>query len=429
MDRRQFLFAAGAGSAASVASANTTISAAVKRVAGAANDWAAVKSSFDPAPNIVQMAAFYLASHPKPVRDAIERHRRGLDREAHGYIHHQGPKSERGLRAAAAEYMAVDPDHLSQVGSTTAGLGLTYANLQMKPEWEILTDTRDHIVTRIAAMHGANRAGGSYRQAALYAEPAKVSTDEVVRNVRENLRDNTRLFGMTWVHSGTGVKMPVEAVGEVIAAHNKGKSDESRTLFAIDGVHGLGNQDVDIPAMGADFFIAGTHKWMNGPRGTGLIWAKPDAQAFIDRTIPTFDPMWREMPPQQMPQAAWHTPGGFHAFEHTWAVEDAFRWHLSLGRKRVAERIAGLNTMAKEGLSALPKVTLATPMKADYSAGIIAFDVAGWDPYEAVDKLLEKGVVASVVPSFYNPLYVRVAPSLMNDEDDVRRTVAAIAEL
>ena len=84
-----------------------------------------------------------------------------------------------------------------------------------------------------------------------------MSVDEVVNNVRRNLRDNTRLVAMTWVHSGTGVKMPVSQVAEVVRAHNRGKSAEERTLLAVDGVHGFGIEDVAIPALGADFFVAG----------------------------------------------------------------------------------------------------------------------------------------------------------------------------
>ena len=426
MKRRDFLVATGAGGVAGLAAATATTGSAT---APAELGWADIKAQFDPAPGMVQMSAFYLASHPRPVRAAIEKHRLGLDRDSHSYIEKMMGQCERGLRDAAGEYMGANPDHIAQVGSTTAGLGLTLANLALNADQEILTDTRDHIVTQGSTLYSAERSGASLRRSALYADPAKVSVDEVVANVRANLRDNTRLFAMTWVHSGTGVKMPVEAIGEVVAAHNKGKSDETRTLYAVDGVHGFGNQDVDIPDIGADFFIAGTHKWIYGPRGTGIVWARPEAQAFVQRTIPTFDPGWRGVPLDQVPMASWHTPGGFHAFEHTWAVEDAFRYQMAIGRKRIADRIADLASLAKAGMATIDKVSIKTPMSPDLSAGIIAFDVAGYDPYVAVDKLYEMGIIASVVPSFYSPLLVRVAPSLMNDEADVARTVEAIGKL
>jgi selenocysteine lyase/cysteine desulfurase len=318
---------------------------------------------------------------------------------------------------------------LAFTDSTTMGLGLVYSGFGLKPGQEILTDTRDHIVTNISAGYGAEQSGGTLRQAALYADPARMTADEVTENVRANLRDSTRLLAVTWVHSGTGVKMPISRIAEVVRAHNRGKSPGQRTYLAVDGVHGLGIEDVAIPDLGADYFIAGTHKWLTGPRGTGVVWATPEAWALVKPTIPTFDPMWRTGPPEQMPAAAWHTPGGFHSFEHRWAVADAFRFHSSIGRDRIAARIHHLNSITKTEMAKLRKVKIHTPMSADRSAGIIAFEVAGHTPEQVVKRLHDQRIIASVVPGFYNPLLARVAPSLLTLEEDVARTVRAIAAL
>jgi selenocysteine lyase/cysteine desulfurase len=375
------------------------------------------------------MSSFYLASHPRPVREAIERHRRGLDQEAHGYIEGNAAKFERAVRSEASLYMGVNGDDLAFTDSTTMGLGLVYSGFSLKPGQEILTDTRDHIVTNISATYGAEQNGGSLRRAALYADPARVTVDEVVQNVRANLRDNTRLLAMTWVHSGTGVKMPINRIAEVVRVHNRGKAPDRRTYLAVDGVHGFGVENVAIPSLGADYFIAGTHKWLTGPRGTGLVWATPQAWALIKPTIPTFDPMWRSGPVEKMPPAAWHTPGGFHSFEHRWALAEAFRFHMGIGRERVARRIHDLNSLAKAEMAKMPKVKVHTPMSADLSAGIIAFEVAGYTPQQVVQKLHDQRIIASVVPGFYSPLLARVAPSLLTLEEDVARTVQAIAAL
>ena len=51
-------------------------------------------------------AAFVLASHPRPVAEAIERHRRGLQAGADGYLEDHGQRLDRQARSAAAEYLA-----------------------------------------------------------------------------------------------------------------------------------------------------------------------------------------------------------------------------------------------------------------------------------------------------------------------------------
>ncbi len=429
MDRRQFLTAAAVGGAAAIGGGYSALEASNSLLPTPDSSWAEVKRQFDLAPGLVQMSSFYLASHPAPVREAIERHRRGLDQDSHSYIEANVGPLERAVRTQASAYLGVDADELAFTDSTTMGLGLVYSGMKLKPGQEILTDTRDHIVTAISADHAAQRTGATVRQAPLYADPSRVSVDEVVGNVRRNLKDSTRLLAITWVHSGTGVKMPIAAIADAVREHNRGKPPEQRTLLSVDGVHGLGIENVAIPDLGADFFIAGTHKWMTGPRGTGLVWARRDAWPMVQATIPTFDPMWRTGPVDQMPLAAMNTPGGFHSFEHRWAVAQAFEFHRAIGKARIAERIHALNSQAKSAMAKMPKVKVHTPMSADLSAGIIAFEVAGSSPAQVVEKLHQKGIIASVVPDFYSPLLARVAPSMLTLEDDVERTMRAIAAL
>jgi selenocysteine lyase/cysteine desulfurase len=102
---------------------------------------------------------------------------------------------------------------------------------------------------------------------------------------------------------------------------------------------------------------------------------------------------------------------------------------MGIGRERVARRIHDLNSLAKAEMAKMPKVKVHTPMSADLSAGIIAFEVAGYTPQQVVQKLHDQRIIASVVPGFYSPLLARVAPSLLTLEEDVARTVQAIAAL
>src|SRR4051794_23495125 len=75
--------------------------------------------------------------------------------------------------------------------------------------------------------------------------------------------------------------------GSTVAVHARAarvhRLDEA-PLVVVDGVHALAA--VERPLAGADVFVAGTHKWLCGPRGTGVIWARSwDA---LRPVIPTF---------------------------------------------------------------------------------------------------------------------------------------------
>jgi isopenicillin-N epimerase len=157
-----------------------------------------------------------------------------------------------------------------------------------------------------------------------------------------------------------------------------------------------------------------------------VVW-RADAWDITRPTIPTWEPGvfnsligWRERPPVGGGQLM--SPGGYHAFDHTWALGSAFDMHARLGKARVMERIHALNRELKEGLRAMRHVRLATPLSPELSAGIVCFDVDGMTPEQVVAALGDKGVIASRTP--YRRQYARLCPGLLTPGDDVARTLA-----
>ena len=112
------------------------------------------------------MALMLFASHPRPVRDAIERHRRGLDENPVLYLHEDFPL-EAEARVAAAEYVGCKPEEIALTGNTTTGLALLYGGLPLRPRQEILTTTHDHYVTYESLRLRALLTGASVRKVPL----------------------------------------------------------------------------------------------------------------------------------------------------------------------------------------------------------------------------------------------------------------------
>lgn len=396
-------------------------------------DWTSVRDQFSLTRGHIHMASFLLASHPKPVAAAIEAHRRGFDEDPVTYWEEHFMTGEPQVVVAAGEYLEADPALIGLTDSTTMGLGLVYGALQLESGDEIVTTPHGHYSTLEALRLRAERTGAKVRQIALYDDSARASSDEIVRRMRAAIKDRTRVLAVTWVHSSTGVKLPIAAMAEALREVNADRDAKDRVLLCVDGVHGFGIEDVTAESLGCDFFMAGTHKWMFGPRGTGIVYGRREAWDRLDLVIPNFGPwygVWLGEIPADSP---WVTPGnlfspgGFHAFEHRWSLGEAFKFHLAIGKRRVQQRIHALNTRAKEAMAEMPHVHLHTPMSDQLSAGIICFEVEGRTPAQVVAHLHQKGIVASTSP--YPISYARIAPSLMNDEDEVDRTTAAIAAL
>jgi selenocysteine lyase/cysteine desulfurase len=371
-----------------------------RKAAPPASGWAAVRAQFALGPGR-HFDAFLFAPHPKVVRDAIEHHRAGLDADAAGYLHEHEIKLDQAVADAAARYLQVHADDVALTDSTTMGLALVYGGLKLRPGDEILTSEHDHYATHAALDLRAQRDGVKVRKVALYDDPAEATADEMIKRLRDAIGPSTRALALTWVHSGTGVKVPLERLGD------------DRPLLVLDGVHALGAVAGAPPC---DVLVAGTHKWLSGPRGTGIVWTKQWDR--LSATIPTFTPGT---------PGSLFTPGGYHSFEHRWALAQAFDFQAGLGREKVAERVTALATRLKDGMASLRKVRLVTPRSSEVSAGIVCFEVDGSDAGAVVSALAAHGIHASVTP--YATQYARLGTSLHVDERDVDAALERLAGL
>jgi isopenicillin-N epimerase len=399
----------------------------------ATGSWAGVRAQFDLDPKLRHFSAFYLASHPRPVREAIERHRRGLDADPAGYLHENQIGLEGKVVQAAASYLGARPEDFALTDSTTMGLGLLYGGLMVRPGQEILTTEHDFYSTHESLRLRGERDGVEVRRVRLYDEPEQASEDGIVSRLVAAVRPETRVVAVTWVHSGTGVKLPVAAIASALADRRQGGASE-RLLLCVDAVHALGAEEMSLDELGADFVVSGCHKWLFGPRGTGIVWGADDAWTACTATIPSFTDTeelfaWIESrAPGKPTDALTMTPGGFHSFEHRWALAEAFDFQRTVGMEAVAKRTRELAGKLKEGLASMSGVTLHTPSDEAVSAGLVTFEVDGQRPDRVVDALREKGIVATVTP--YAAEYVRLGTSVLVSEDDVDvalREIAAIA--
>src|SRR5437764_215622 len=78
---------------------------------------------------------------------------------------------------------------------------------------------------------------------ALFDEASIATVGGIVSRVREAVRPATRVLGITWVHSSTGMRLPVRQIADALQDVNRGRSEIDRVLLVVDGVHGLGAAD------------------------------------------------------------------------------------------------------------------------------------------------------------------------------------------
>lgn len=401
-------------------------------------DWTAVRDLFPLTRDRTHFASFLFVSHPKPVSESIDFYRKKMDADAVWLEDAALTDSEgrpfRKVKAALAEYVGGKPTEICLTSNTTTALAMAYHGLRIRRNQEILTTEHDHFSHHESIRYSAARSGAAVRYIPLYETGAAATAGQMVDRIARAIRPTTRAVGVTWVHSSTGVKIPLEEIADAVARANRGRAAGDRCLLIVDGVHGFANQDVEIAKLGCDFFATGTHKWLFAPRGTGFLWGKTDAWPELRPTVPSFDPddmepwgVWMERKPLPPTRAAFVSPGGFVAYEHVLATPAAVELHRSIGRENIAARISELNAAFRDGAARIPGVTLHTPRDPSLSAGITSFEVAGFTPEQVVQRLAAKRFRTTTSP--YKVSYARVSAGIMNFPEEIDAVLRAIREL
>ena len=384
------------------------------------SSWASVKAQFPHDRSTANFAAFVFASHLPPVKQAIERYAGSLDRDPTAFLASDEDRLERQVTEAAASYLKTQGNAIAFTDSTTAGLGLVYSGLRLDEGDEILTTEHDFYATHESPRLLAARTGCQVRRVRLYED--KPTEDEILSAFSAALSPKVAVVALTWVHSGTGVRLPVAAMVDLVR-------QRTQALVVLDAVHGFGARRERPQDLKVDFFVSGGHKWLFGPRGTGLIWGSPRGWERYTPVIPSFSRnaigSWITGRTLSASPGELATPGGYHTFENRWALAAAFDLHKRIGADRIADRTEHLATRLKQGIR--DHVRLVTPESPDLSAGLVCCEVPDTPPAAAVARLRAEGVIASVTP--YATALVRFGTSVATDESDVDRAIRAVRQL
>ena len=401
-------------------------------VAPGTTDWNWVRDQWALDWSEVDLSAMLFASNPRPVREAIDRHRRGLDANPVRYLERNNKPLQNAARAAAGRYFGVAAENVALCESTTSGIGLLYNGINLHYGQEVLTTVHDYYITHESLRLAALRGGGTVRKISLYDEVETVTTEQIVGRIVNNIRPQTRVLALTWVLSSTGLKMPIRAIADALAPINEQRPPHEKVLFCVDGVHGFGVENTTLPELGCDFLVAACHKWLFGPRGTGVVFGTDLGWSRVGPTVPSFlapgaYSAWIGGYDPGPTTAARMTPGGFKAFEHVWALNEAFGFHQMIGKANIHDRTIGFAGRLKAEMINMPHLSVRTPLDPALSAGIVSFDANAYQAAATVRKLRAWKIIASAAP--YAVPHVRLTPSMRTTDQDIDYALEAVATL
>ncbi|HEV3185785.1 MAG TPA: aminotransferase class V-fold PLP-dependent enzyme [Xanthobacteraceae bacterium] len=347
---------------------------------------------------------------PRTVLVEQERWRARMERHPTHFMSEELPPALRAAAARLAAFVGSEAKDLVFVENATAGCNTVLRSIPLAPGDEILVTDHGYPAVRKAAEHAATRAGARVIEAQVpfpLDDPAQVTAA-----VAANLGPRTRLAVFDHVTSPTAVIFPVRELTALCRA--------AGALVLIDGAHGPGMLDLDVPAIGADWYTGNCHKWLMAPKGSGFLWTSPQQQA------------------ETHPLVISHGFGQGFTLGFDWigtrdptawlSVPAAIDFHERLGGARLRERNAALAREQATALARIWNTERGAPDPLTGSMAAVRLPLSDAATPERAQKLRRKLFddhrIEVLVAAFAGSLWARISAHAYNRPADYARLAA-----
>ncbi len=351
---------------------------------------------------------------PSAVLEAAERWRQRMEANPDLFLREILPGELREAAAELARFVRARPDDVVFVDNATAGVNAVLRALELRARDEILATTHTYGAVRQAIRYVCDRTGAKLVEAQITLPVADAGI--LFSAVADRLSERTRLAVLDHVSSPTGLIFPVAELAALARARG--------AHVLIDGAHGPGQLELDVPALGADWYVGNCHKWLFAPGSCAFLWCREDSK--------------RELHPLAISH---HYGEGFTA-EFDWtgtrdfsawlAVVDALRFFDRLGAARVraynhdlvvtaASRIAEAWQTPLDAPAAMHGSMIALRLPPRLQAyGPPTRDTAG----RLQSALLAEHRVAVAVMALGDALWARISGQIYNTPEDYEKLLS-----
>jgi kynureninase len=235
--------------------------------------------------------------------------------------------------------------------------------------------------------------------------------------VVEAVDERTLLVPVTHVLYKTGEIQEIEAI--VARAHEVG------ALVVLDAYQSVGTVPLDVTALGVDFAVGGSVKWLCGGPGAAWLYVRPELAATLEPALTGWQAHARPFafePEQDYAEGSARFLTGTPNVPALYAATAGYDVIEEVGVQRIRERSREQTALLVDLLDDAG-YPAGGPRDPDRRAGTVVVEVPG---SKRVNRELERrGVICDWRPE----VGLRLGPHFFNTDDELRFTVEQIVEL
>ena len=342
---------------------------------------------------------------PRPAFDATLAAMAAVEADPVGETYGPGIGRLDKVRGKAASLLRCAPDEVVLANSATAGMFLVAQGLSFRPGDRILTTDHEHPAGRLGWEWVARRCGAVLDTLAI--SPAADDPQGIVEQFAAAIRPETRILSFSHILFTTGVRLPAAELCAL--ARNRG------CLAIVDGAQSAGAMPVDVSAMGCHAFSASGHKWLMGPKGTGLLYLSPELDEVLDAL------------PLQAGRGANSDSTGIGNIAGMHGLGAAIDYVQALGERAIEEHNLALRRELHDALAGVGLVTIPSPREGPTVSANLSFTLPDGSDHHAIRRnlLLRHGIYLRVV-ELSGFIGLRASLHCYNRSDDIAALVAAL---
>ncbi|MBI2814464.1 MAG: aminotransferase class V-fold PLP-dependent enzyme [Opitutae bacterium] len=380
-------------------------------LAGDDADWAQVQRSFVVGRDIVALNHAGAGCCPQPVLEAVEHYVHEVETLPSWNLFQYGPKEP--IRAGLARMFACDSEEVAILRNATEALDIVLLGLPLRAGDEVLTTTLDYWAMLDALDQRVKRDGIVVKKVRMPV-PAN-SQDELFDAFASAVTDRTRLILVSHPVNLTGQHFPVARICEM--AHARGIE------VLVDAAQSFGQFEVTAGSLQCDYMGTSLHKWLMGPKGTGMLYVKREK-------IPKLWPLF--------PAGATLPPDNIRKFEQIgtapmtmYALSEAIQFHQAIGTVRIGDRLRALTQAWTDPLRANERFEFRTSFAPGMSNVIATFHLKGTSSGELWERLFkqEKFFTFNVARRTQEFQGIRISVGLSTTAAEIDRFVTTMLRL
>ncbi len=246
-----------------------------------------------------------------------------------------------------------------------------------------------------------------------------VDEEDWLETFWSSVTPRTKVIFASHISSPTALTFPV--------AKLCARAREAGITTLIDGAHAPGQLDLDLGAVGADYYTGNCHKWLCAPKGSAFLYARAEAQELLEPLVVSWG--WEsESPGPSRFQDLYGWTGTADPSAYL-SVPAAIRFQRENDWPKAREACRALLGEASERIAGLTGMEQLSSEDGSFWTQMRAFELPPGDPQGLQRLLWERYAIEIPLMAWRGKRLLRVSIQVHNAAEDVDRLIEALREL